>query len=85
MEKLKRTLKEHGIIHSDYASLREILIKNIGRHVKIEFTSSANDYEISSRPCLIEDVDEDWVLVKLDKNETEKLIRIESIKSIQIK
>ncbi len=84
VDKLKRTLKEYGMVNSDYTSLREILKKNIGKRIKIEFESDAMDYEILAKHCLLEDIDDDWILVKIDKCDTEKLLRVESIKSIQI-
>ncbi|GLC30723.1 hypothetical protein [Clostridium omnivorum] len=83
--KLKRMIKECGISNSEKASLRGILGKNIGRLGKIKFESDAEDYEILSKYCLLEDIDEDWLLVKIEKSEIEKLIRIESIKGIQFK
>lgn len=85
VNKLQRMMKENGIINSDKTSLREILEKNIGKQGKIKFESNAEDYDILSKHCLLEDIDEDWLLVKIEKSETEKLIRIESIKSIQFK
>lgn len=85
INKLKRMMKEYGMINSDKTSLREILEKNKGKLVKIKFESNAEDYDILSKHCLLEDIDEDWLLVKIEKSDTEKLIRLESIKSIQFK
>lgn len=41
--------------------------------------------EIMDRYSLVEDVDEEWVLVKEEKGELEKLIRIDDIKNVQFK
>ena len=83
--KLQRMMKENGIINSNKNSLREILEKNIGKQGKIKFESDTQDYDILSKYCLLEDIDEDWLLVKIEKNDVKKLIRIESINSIQFK
>lgn len=85
VEKLKRTLKENSIINTEKASLKEILEKNIGKYGKITLENEAADYEVSSRNCMIQDIDEDWLEIKLEKSGIHKLIRIESIKSIQLK
>lgn len=83
--KLNRMIKEYGIVNSDKTSLKDILKKNIGKLGKIKFESNAEDYDFLSKYCLLEDIDEDWLLVKIEKSDIEKLIRIESIKSIQFK
>lgn len=85
VSKLQRMMKEYGISNSDKTSLREILEKNIGKLGKIKFENNAQDYDILSKYCLLEDIDENWLLVKIEKSDIEKLIRIESIKGIQFK
>lgn len=85
ISKLERSMKEAGIGTSDKSSLKEILGKNLGKAAKIKFENDGIDYELYSQYCIIEDVDQDWVLLKTEKNEMEKLIRIDSVKSIQFK
>lgn len=83
LNKLKRIIKDNGLIDNDKTSLREILENNKGSYGKIKLEDT--DFEVSTQYCLIDDVDEDWVLIKTEKKEVQKLIRIESIKSIQFK
>ena len=85
VEKLKRTLKENNIVNSEKTSLKEILEKNIGKRGKITLESDAADYDITAKHCIIQDIDEDWVQLEVEKSGIQKLIRIESIKSIQFK
>ncbi len=82
---MKHIMKDNGLLDYDKASLKEILENNKGRYGKISLDNVVTDFEINGKYCLIYDVDEDWVFVKEEKKEIEKLIRIETIKSIQFK
>lgn len=85
LEKMKHIMKDNGLLDYDKASLKVILENNKGRYGKINLDNMITDFEINGKYCLIQDIDEDWVFIKEEKKEIEKLIRIESIKSIQIK
>ncbi|MDF2803955.1 MAG: hypothetical protein K0S61_3858 [Anaerocolumna sp.] len=85
LEKMKHIMKDNGLLDYDKASLKEILENNKGHYGKINLDSFITDFEINGKYCLIQDIDEDWVLIKEEKKEIDKLIRIESIKSIQFK
>lgn len=83
VSKLERLIKQAEIDQPQKDSLREILQKHQGKSGKIQFAEGATDIDIFSKTCYIEDVDEEWVLVRVGKGEMEKLIRIDSIQGIQ--
>ncbi len=82
VHKLERKLKAAGIGTKEKSSLKGILEKSKGKSVKLDFE---NSMEIVDRYSLVEDVDEEWILVKEEKGEVEKLIRIDDIKNVQFK
>lgn len=85
VDKLERILKDNGMIDIEKTSLKEIIEKNIGKCGKIKLENNSTDYEILSKDCILKDVDEDWLLLEVEKSGIEKLIRIDSIKGIQFR
>ena len=85
VSKLERKLKDAGIGTEEKSTLKEILEKNKGKLAKFRFESDWYDYEIADKYSLIEDVDEKWLLIKVEKSGIEKLIRIDSIKNVQFR
>ena len=86
VSRLERLLRENGISSLRAAGLGDQIRKQIGRTV--ELTVEAGDFETYGKPCKILDADEDWALVLVGegkKNECEKLIRLDSVKSIKVK
>ena len=86
VSRLERLLRENGIGNLRAAGLGEQVRKQIGRTV--ELTVEAGDFDVCGKECRILDADEDWALVlanKGKKNECEKLIRLDSVKSIKVK
>lgn len=86
VSRLERTLRENGIASARAAGLGEQVRKQIGRTV--ELTVEAGDLDLYGKACKILDADEDWALVLAGegkKNECEKLIRLDSVKSIKVK
>lgn len=82
--RLERQLKETGAYGASTESLKELIHKNLGKWCKITLEESLQDTELLGKKALLKDVDEQWLLVKIEKKETEKLIRLNSIKSIQL-
>lgn len=85
VSRLEKKLKDAGIGVQEKKSLKEIMEKNIGKFAKIKFEEHVSDIDLFDKYCLIEDVDEEWVLLKIGKKDMEKLIRIDSIKNVQFK
>lgn len=86
MSRLERLLRENGIGSVRAAGLGEQVRKHIGRTV--ELTVEAGDFDVYGKECKILDADEDWALVLANvgkKTECEKLIRLDSVKSINVK
>lgn len=81
--KLERLVKEAGLGSHEKDSLKEVLEKNINHYGIIEFEADEGDSALQSKPCRILDVDENWVLLKLEKKSLVKLIRIDSIMRIE--
>lgn len=85
VSKLERKLEDAGIGTEEKSSLKEILEKNKGKLAKLRFESDWSDFEVADKYSLIEDVDEKWLLIKVEKSGIEKLIRIDSIKNVHFK
>ena len=86
VRKLEGILKEEGYVDSEKESLREILAKNIGKHIKLELSDEAADYgyAVEKKDCVLLDADEDWVKIRLNnKKQEEDLLRIDAIESVQ--
>lgn len=85
VSRLERLLRENGIGTARAAGLGEQVRKQIGRTV--ELTVEAGDFDVYGKECKILDADESWALVLANegkKNECEKLIRLDSVKSIKM-
>ena len=86
VSRLERLLRENGIGTAQAAGLGEQVRKQIGRTV--ELTVEAGDFDVYGKECKILDADESWALVLANegkKNECEKLIRLDSVKSIKMR
>lgn len=87
VSKLERLLAENGIGNESRESLKEILSRHIGSYAKLEFEKGAGDNEVERKRCLIQDIDEEWILIEAEvkkQQKLQKLLRIGSIKSVQI-
>lgn len=88
VSKLERQMRESGIGEEGVAlngDLSSSLEKRIGCQVKLDFYDGEADIDIASaKTVTIKDVDEKWVLVRLEnkKKACEKLIRISTIKGV---
>lgn len=82
IHKLEQKLKSAGIGTQEKNSLKGILEKSKGKSVNLQMEDSL---EIMDQYSLIEDIDEEWLLVKAEKSGVEKLIRIDSIENVQFK
>ena len=88
VSKLERQMREAGIGEEGAAlngDLSTSLEKRIGCQVKLDFYDGEADVDIASAKAVtIKDVDEKWVLVRLEhkKKACEKLIRISTIKGV---
>ena len=88
VKRLEQIIKANGLSTPQTESLRNMLEKYMGQTVELSLHKESIALDFGSKECLIEDIDEDWVLVKINpskKNETQKLIRIDLIKDITIK
>ncbi len=84
VKKLEGILKEEGCVDAEKESLREILAKNIGKHIKLELSAEAMDYAVEKKDCILLDADEDWVKLRMNhKKQEEYLLRIDTIESVQ--
>lgn len=79
---LERIIKNAGIVDIEKEELKQVLKKNIGKSGKLDFESWKEDADIQNRVCTILDVDGEWVSLRVEKKNVEKLVRIEVIKSI---
>lgn len=82
---VKRLIQDAGIGHNEKNSLREILEKNIGKEADLKLETSGFSFQTSLQSCRIQEVDEEWVLLLEGKKETERLVRIQTIQSINLK
>lgn len=85
IRELKRLIQDAGIGHSEKASLREILGKSIGRSADLKLENDGMNISSTLANCLIQEVDEEWALVIVGKKNEEKLIRIQAIRSMNLK
>ncbi|MBQ8562635.1 MAG: hypothetical protein IJ443_01935 [Firmicutes bacterium] len=83
VSRLERMLREDGIGKPDKSALRRMLKK--GQHVVLEFEENADCIDLIMAECLVEDVDECWVLVRHLKKDTQHLVRIDSIAGVKLK
>lgn len=88
LEMQMRSLQGTGYA-AEKASLREAARAYIGQPVKLSFKEDEEDPDVllcnvKAGTCTLADVDEDWLLVRLEHNHSvkEKLIRLESLASI---
>lgn len=82
---LKRLIQYSGIGHMEKTSLREILEKNIGKSADLKLENNGFSFQTILQNCRIQEVDEEWVLLLEDKTKIEKLVRIQTIQSINLK
>ncbi len=82
---LKRLIQDAGIGHMEKTSLREILEKNIGKSADLKLETSGFSFQTSLQNCRIQEVDEEWVLLLEGKKDVEKLVRIQTIQSVNLK
>lgn len=85
VRELKRMIQDAGIGHTEKASLREILEKSIGKSADLKLESIGFSFSSTLSDCRILEVDEEWTLVLLGKKQDEKLVRIQSIRSVNLK
>lgn len=86
VSRLERVLRDNGIGTVQAAGLGEQVRKHIGQAV--ELTVEAGGFDLYGKECRILDADESWALVLTNvgkKNECEKLIRLDSVKSIKVR
>jgi len=85
VRELKRMIQDAGIGHTEKASLREILEKSIGKSADLKLESIDSSFNSTLSDCRILEVDEEWTLVLIGKKQDEKLVRIQSIRSVNLK
>jgi|GEM_PF-1211278 len=85
VRELKRMIQDAGIGHTEKASLGEILEKSIGKTADLKLESIGFSFSSSLTDCRIVEVDEEWALVLTGKKQEEKLVRIRSIRSVNLK
>lgn len=85
VRELKRMIQDAGIGHTEKASLREILEKSIGKSADLKLESIFSSFNSTLSDCRILEVDEEWTLVLIGKKQDEKLVRIQSIRSVNLK
>lgn len=88
VKRLEQIIKSNGLNDVQTDSLRNVLKKYIGKTVQLSLHDCDISFDLLTKQCLIEDVDEAWALVKVNpgkKDEAEKIIRIDLIKNITLK
>ncbi len=80
LRKVEKLLKEPET-RQEEASLRQILSNHIGSCVKLELKDWVDDFD--GAPCRILDADEQWVLIRQEKNGRQCLMRIRQIKILE--
>ena len=86
VHRLERILRENGMTTKGAMGLDGQLRKQVGQTVML--TLETADGDIMGRVCRVLDVDESWALVLANegkKDECEKLIRLDSVKQIEVK
>jgi hypothetical protein len=82
---LKRLVQDAGIGNTEKASLREILEKSIGKTADLKLEAIGLSFNSFLADCRIIEVDEEWALVLAGKKQEEKLVRIRSIRGVNLK
>ena len=85
VKELKRMVQDAGIGHSEKTSLQEILERSIGKTADLKLEATGFSFSSSLSDCQILEVDEDWAMVLAGKKHEEKLVRIQSIRGINLK
>lgn len=85
VRELKRMIGDAGIGHTEKTSLREILEKSIGKSADLKLVSNGFNFNTTLSDCRILEVDEEWALVIMGKKQEEKLVRIQSIRGVNLK
>lgn len=85
VRELKRMIQDAGIGHTEKASLQDILEKSIGKSADLKLEGSGMITNTMLADCLIQEVDEEWALVLAGKKKEEKLVRIRTIRGINLK
>lgn len=85
VRELKYNIHGAGIGHTETASLREILEKSIGKTADLKIETIGLSFGASLSDCQILEVDEEWALVLTGKKQEKKLVRIQSIRGVNLK
>jgi hypothetical protein len=85
VRELRRMLQDAGIGHTEKASLQEILEKSIGKSADLKLEGIGMNSNSTLTDCLIQEVDEEWALVIAGKKKEEKLIRIRTIRGVNLR
>lgn len=83
VKKLQKQLKTQTDADPEAESLREILAKSMGKEVKLTLEIESMDLDFHGRPCLLLDMDEEWLLLKSLKKEETAMLRLETVKGVQ--
>ena len=84
IKKMEQFIKERGYVDAEKESLKEILRNSVGSTVKLKLDSEGLIFEIDDKECVIEDVDEEWLLIHMVKKQEEYLLRLEHINGLTI-
>ncbi len=83
VKKLEEYLQNDGYIDEEKESLKRILGRNIGAAVKLEIENEDCPlFDVSEKPCILLDMDEIWLHLRLQKKQEEYLVRVETVKSV---
>ena len=88
VRRLEKFVREENGGSSEMLDLRKILQDAAGKRVRMSFYDEDVWMDFTGRDCLVEDVDDSWVLIKANegkKNEVQKLIRISSVKGVVVR
>ncbi|MFQ9892154.1 MAG: hypothetical protein ACLRWH_03040 [Emergencia sp.] len=83
MKKLEKLCKVQGGGDPEKDSLLEILAKSMGKEVKLVLESESVDFDFNGHPCLLVDIDEEWLLLRSLKKDELAMLRLEAIKGVQ--
>ena len=86
VKRLERILRDNNIRPGGWVEPGEQVRKQVGRTVTL--TLETDDWDFAGRTCRILDVDETWVLVRINegkKSEREQLVRLDSVGQIKVK
>ncbi len=79
---------ENGNLHAERSSVRDdmatVLAPYIGKEVIFDFYEDEEDWDLADTKAILLDIDSRWALLRMEtpKTQTDKLIRISSIKGI---